>query len=309
MTTEALQRNKKQKRRKGSDSVGDTLKWWKNHNNQLTCLEGGKTPSKGSKKGCMRGKGGPENSGCWFRGVRQRTWGKWVAEIREPVSRIGDSSKGGRLWLGTFSTSIKAALAYDEAAKAMYGLVAVLNFPEELANESIATSSLGNGELDELDCSEAGEVREAQEKPEVLDVTSRERKQTLEEFLDDLESDCCSRFMEKWEDGYNEGNPIVAGERPVKRKEEMDLETNETFGSDYWDNYCVKPCNLSYQLQSLDHTEETDVGLDYGFDFLRQGYDFGSSEEQSQEFKDELPESNFSSLLKKLDQDGFSFSN
>ncbi|KAL5550734.1 hypothetical protein UlMin_000910 [Ulmus minor] len=256
----------------------------------------------------MRGKGGPENSGCWFRGVRQRTWGKWVAEIREPVSRIGDSSKGGRLWLGTFSTSIKAALAYDEAAKAMYGLVAVLNFPEELASESIATSSLGNGELDELDCSEAGEVREAQEKPEELDVTCRERKQTLEEFLDDLESDCCSRFMEKWEDGYNEVNPI-ASERPVKRKEEMDLETNETFGSDYWDNYCVKPCNLSYQLQSLDHTEETDVGLDYGFDFLRQGYDFGSSEEQSQEFKDELPESNFSSLLKKLDQDGFSFSN
>src|SRR5690606_27460463 len=34
--------------------------------------------AKGSKKGCMRGKGGPENPVCRFRGVRQRVWGKWV---------------------------------------------------------------------------------------------------------------------------------------------------------------------------------------------------------------------------------------
>ncbi|KAL5709810.1 Dehydration-responsive element-binding protein [Ranunculus cassubicifolius] len=77
----------------------------------------------------MRGKGGPENSDCNYRGVRQRIWGKWVAEIREP-------NAGKRLWLGTFPTALEAALAYDEAARAMYGLSARLNLPDRDVSNS-----------------------------------------------------------------------------------------------------------------------------------------------------------------------------
>ncbi|XP_010533259.1 PREDICTED: dehydration-responsive element-binding protein 2D [Tarenaya hassleriana] len=76
-----------------------------------------------SRKGCMRGKGGPENASCTYKGVRQRTWGKWVAEIREP-------NRGARLWLGTFDTSHEAALAYDSAARKLYGPSAQVNLPE-----------------------------------------------------------------------------------------------------------------------------------------------------------------------------------
>ena len=53
------------------------------------------------------------------KGVRQKTWDKRVAEIREP-------NRGARLWLGTFDA------CYDAAARKLYGSDANLNLHHHL---------------------------------------------------------------------------------------------------------------------------------------------------------------------------------
>lgn len=77
-----------------------------------------------------------------FRGVRQRPWGRWAAEIRDPFRRK-------RVWLGTYDTAEEAAMVYDKAAISFRGADAVTNLikPSPKVNETVSLGG-GNGDDD-----------------------------------------------------------------------------------------------------------------------------------------------------------------
>ncbi|WCJ24529.1 Ethylene-responsive transcription factor ERF119 [Euphorbia peplus] len=215
-------------------------------------------------------------------GVRQRKWGKWAAEIRNPITK-------SRTWLGTYNTIEEATQAYESKKKEYDALILPLSDKSRDVSPAVTVSQSNRNEgntTDHASSDDTESVLSHTSPSSVLEADTSAVSNEIDLFKDDEGFDADAVANLEIPDLSFMNDPL--GSCPI----EEDLNLGIEFGGliDDLGQFCDGFCGIDDLdlCGGFDNNEPTALP-DYDFEFGSEEFAYLDEHYQQQHQQTQLP--------------------